>query len=175
MGLDAVEIVMGWERSFGINISNGEAEKIRTPKHSIDLIATKLRVSFSAAPTCLSARAFYHLRRAIVSSSAVSRKKIVPVARIRELFLAETKKVWETVRLASGFDDLSSPGWFSQHNTIADFSKWIVLHHAHQLKQPDEPWSYHEIRSVVRAVVTDVTGTENFGDDADFIRDLRIH
>jgi hypothetical protein len=174
MGLDSVEIVIGWEKSFGINISNTEAEKLRTPKQSIDLITKKLRVSHTSAATCLSARAFYHLRRAILGSTALDRKEIVPHAQIRELFPRDTKRSWETVRVATGFQDLPSPGWFQQHHTVADFSKWIVLHYAHQLKQSDEPWSYHEIRYVVRAVVTDVCGAENFSDEADFVRDIGI-
>ena len=44
MGLDAIEIIMGWEEAFDIKFTNAETEKIRTPRMAIDLIATKLEI-----------------------------------------------------------------------------------------------------------------------------------
>ena len=174
MGLDAVEIVMGWEESFGIKISNEEAEKLRTPKHSIDLIKAKLMVAENTPFACLSARAFYRLRRAILASSAVKRADVSPKTRVRELLPRNRETAWELVRVESGFSELPSAGWLSQHRTVADFTKWIVLHSAHKLKRSDETWSSGEIRYVVRAVVEDVTGAKDFADDADFVRDIGI-
>jgi len=174
MGLDAVEIVMGWEESFGIQVSNEEAEKLRTPKQSIDLIATKLHVDEGARFACPSARAFYRLRRAIRASSVLKRNDITPKAPVRELIPSNRGTVWDAIRIASGFSELPSPGWFSRHRTVGDFAKWAVLHSAHKLKSADEPWTYAEIRGVVRGVVEDVTGAKDFYDDADFVRDIGI-
>jgi hypothetical protein len=143
-------------------------------KQSVDLIKTKLRVAENITSACLSGRSFYRLRRAILASSVVKRNEIRPQARIRELFPRNRHSAWDSVRIASGFRELPSTGWFSQHRTIADFTKWVVLHAAHRLKRPDEPWSYGEIRYIVRAVVEDVTGTKDFADDADFVRDIGI-
>jgi len=35
MGLDTVEILMDWEKAFGIAISNADAERIQTPRLAI--------------------------------------------------------------------------------------------------------------------------------------------
>jgi hypothetical protein len=49
-----------------------------------------------------------------------------------------------------------------------------VANAARDLKRPGELWTLSEIRSVVRAVVTDVTGKNDFKDDDDFIRDIGV-
>ncbi|MFO1440244.1 MAG: acyl carrier protein [Verrucomicrobiaceae bacterium] len=42
MGLDAVELVMAFEETFQVSISDAEAEKLMTPRHVVDLIVSKL-------------------------------------------------------------------------------------------------------------------------------------
>jgi hypothetical protein len=55
---------------------------------------------------------------------------------------------------------------------MGDLTRWTIAHVAKELKRPGEPWTRSEIRSVVRAVVTDVTGVEDFEDDHDFVHDI---
>ena len=51
MGLDAVELVMAIEEEFGIDITDAEAEKLRTPRLLIDFIwAKKLRNELYVKP-----------------------------------------------------------------------------------------------------------------------------
>jgi hypothetical protein len=173
MGLDSVEIVMGWEESFGISIANVEAETLRTPRQSIDLIATKLAVQNGPGRACLTLRAFHRLRHSIASAASVSRDRVRPEARLVDLVSTERRRTWEDVRFICGISSLPAPGWFSPR-TVGDLTRWAVAHAAKDLKQPGEPWTRSEIRSVVRAVVTDTTGVEHFGDDDDFIRDIGI-
>jgi len=45
MGLDIIEIVMGWEAAFGVSVSDEEVMTTRTPRIAIDLIAKKLGTS----------------------------------------------------------------------------------------------------------------------------------
>jgi hypothetical protein len=173
MGLDAVEIVMGWEESFGISIANAEAEALRTPRQSIDLIATKLAAQDEPRRACLTLRAFHRLRNSITSAASVSRDRVRPEVRLRDLVSTERRRTWEAVRSTCGISSLPGLGWFSPR-TVGDLTRWIVAHAAKDLKRPGEPWTRSEIRSVVRAVVTDVTGVEDFEDDHDFIHDIGI-
>lgn len=63
MGLDGVELVMETEKTFGISISNDEAEAIRTPGMLIELIRGKVKQTDERY--CRSQRAFYLLRKAL--------------------------------------------------------------------------------------------------------------
>ena len=96
-----------------------------------------------------------------------------PEARLRELVSAERRRTWEAVRSSCGISSLPGLGWFSP-STVRDLTRWTVTHAAKELKRPGESWTRSEIRSIVRAVVTDVTGVEDFKDDDDFIRDIGI-
>jgi len=64
-------------------------------------------------------------------------------------------------------------GWFSPR-TVGDLARWAVFHAAKDVKRPGEPWTRVEIWGVVRAVVTNVTGVEDFGDDHDFVHDIGV-
>jgi len=89
MGLDSVEIVLGWEDAFQISISDEEAALLSTPAQAIDLIGSK-------------------------------------------------------------------------------------LHAAGSLKASGEAWRRDEIRTVVRGIIAEVNGTDEFNDDDDFVYDLGI-
>jgi len=164
---------MGWEKSFGISIADSEAITLRTPRLAMDLIAIKLAAHEEPGQACLTLRAFHRLRRSISGVDGIARNKIRPQARLGDLIARERRRAWEAVRVACGIPSLPGLGWFSPR-TVGDFTRWIVVHAASKLKQPGERWTRLEIRSVVRAVVTDVTGVEDFKDDHDFIHDIGI-
>jgi hypothetical protein len=173
MGLDSVEIVMAWEESFGIAIADAEAMALRTPRQSMDLVATKLGAQNEARRACLTLRAFHRLRCSITSAASISRDRVRPEARLRDLVSAERHHTWEAVRSSCGISTLPGLGWFTPR-TVGDLARWAVVHAAKKLKRPGEAWTRSEIRSVVRAVVTDVTGVEDFEDDHDFIHDIGV-
>src|SRR5262245_50191926 len=173
MGLDAVEIVMGWEESFGISIADTEAVALRTPRQSIDLIATKLAAQDEVRGACITLRAFHRLRRSIATAAAVPSSSVRLEARLRDLVRTERRRTWDAVRCSCGISSLPGLGWFSPR-TVRDLTRWTVTHAAKELKQPGESWTRWEIRSVVRAVIADVTGVEDFEDDDDFIHDIGV-
>jgi hypothetical protein len=57
---------------------------------------------------------------------------------------------------------------------VGDLTRWAVVHATKELKGPGESWTRSEIRDVVRRVVSDVTGADEFDDDDDFIHDIGI-
>jgi hypothetical protein len=170
MGLDVVEILMGWERAFEISISDDEAVTLRTPRAATDLIARKLAATDSPSQACFTLRAFHRLRTSIASVTSVNRQRIRPSARLKDLV---ARQQWDAIRSNCGIASLPNPGWFSPR-TVADLTRWTVIHASKTLKPASEPWTRAEIRSIVRAVVTDATGIDKFGDDDDFIHVMGI-
>ena len=173
MGLDSVEMVMGWEEAFGISIADAEAEKLRTPREAIDLIASKLGARDMPRSGCLTLRAFHRLRRSMVSAAGVQRAVVRPESRLKDLMGEDRRQRWEAVRSDCGISSLPKLGWFSPR-TVGDLSVWVVANAAKDLKRPEEVWTRGEVREVVRAVVVEQTGVKDFADDADFVRDIGI-
>ena len=177
MGLDSVEIVMLWEESLGVSITNEEAVTLLTPRMAIDLLATKLHSEISISGGCLTLRAFNRLRRAISCAAGVARSEIRPTARLRELVPRRGRRsTWKAVRSASLVTSLPSLtlGLYLAPATVGDLAHWVVAHAAHALKAPHEQWTRSEIRIVVRTVVTEICGARDFSDDDQFIRDIGI-
>ena len=179
MSLDSVELVMSWEESFGISITDAEAETLSTARTAIDLISRKLGAVDTPASCCLTLRAFNRLRHAIATAAAVPRQQIRPDARLRDLLpRAERRAAWDTIRTVSGFSALPSlsggRGWLFLPITLSDAMLWIVAHASRLLKPPDKPWTRGEIRTGVRAAISETSGLKHFSDDDHIVRDLGI-
>jgi len=98
MGLDMIEIVMGWEEIFGVSISDEEVTIVRTPRMAIDLIGKKLGVCGSIQSGCLTSRAFHRIRHAIETAAGTNRNCIRPKSRIRDLVRKDRRRTWAAVR-----------------------------------------------------------------------------
>ena len=96
-----------------------------------------------------------------------------PESRLKDLMGDDRRKRWESVKTDCGISSLPKLGWFSPR-TVGDLSVWAVANEAKALKRPGETWTRSEVREVVRAVVMEQTGVNDFGDEADFIRDIGI-
>jgi len=83
MGLDSVELVMEFEEAFGVELTDEEAIKLRTPGMVIDLVLTKLAVVPQIE--CGSQRAFYLLRRALIEHAGAAREAIRPDSELQSL------------------------------------------------------------------------------------------
>jgi hypothetical protein len=177
MGLDMLEIVIGWEAAFDVSVSDEEAMTTRTPRMAIDLIATKLEGGETMQSACLTFRAFHRLRRAIASTAGIDRNCIRPKSRLRDLVRKDRRKTWATVRKRSQLslpEPLFWTGNWSMPKTMADLTLSIVARDAKELKVREAPWSRSQIRDVVRAVITDVSGTRDFSDDDDFFKNIGL-
>lgn len=99
MGMDGVELVMEAEERFGVQITDAEAERIRTPGMFVDLIFSK--VSKSPERFCRSQRAFYVLRRVFTEKFGVSRSTVRLDAPISSLGIPGTpKSYWPQAQAA---------------------------------------------------------------------------
>src|SRR5262249_16894428 len=80
MGLDTVELVMEVEEAFGITIPDQEAEKIQTVGDLYHYILATLGGPPLTTPGCLSAAAFYRLRRQLMGRFRIERRRIQPAS-----------------------------------------------------------------------------------------------
>jgi len=174
MGLDSVEIVMAWEESFGISISDDEAMTLRTLGLAVDLIAQKLDARDEPQRPCLTARAFHRLRDSIINVANVPRESFRPDARLKALISTDRRHTWQAVGAGCGIASLPIPVWLFLPRTVGDLTRWAVVHATKELKGRGESWTRSEIRDVVRAVVAEVTGAKEFKGDDDFIHDIGI-
>jgi len=175
MGLDSVEIVMNLEESFGISIADQDAAELRTPRMIVDFFTNKLGGIDGPTRSCFTLRAFHRLRTSIISAAGVKRDQVRLDVCLKDLTGPDWRRTMEKVRSISGIDlpKPSSFKWFERH-TVADFTRWIVVHAAKELRRSGEAWTRSDIRSVVRAVITNQLDLEDFGDDDDFVYDLGI-
>lgn len=176
MGLDSVEIVMGWEEAFGISIPDTVACDLITPRHAIDYICGVLAVQRTVEP-CLSMRVFHRLRRALHEVTGTSLKAIRPDSKLRTLFPRATRlRQWRTfksrARLKATVDPWSAFPWGSW--TVEDLVS-PELHGMANSMKPGRAWTRSEVREVVRATVRDQVGiTKRFSDHDEFVRDLGV-
>lgn len=113
MGLDTVELVIEVEEEFNIKIGDRDAEKILTVGQLHDYIVERLPPNspwnvtpagqLTATEPCLTAAAFYRLRRAFAEVSGHARCAIRPTTPIHERIPAwGRRKLWKHARQKLG-------------------------------------------------------------------------
>jgi acyl carrier protein len=113
MGLDSVEIVMRTEDEFSITLTDDEAGAVRTVDDLYRLVLSKLDLT----PSCLSSKAFYRTRQALVASLQVPRRSIRPSSDLESLLPESTRKQrWQEIeeRIDLAFPNLQYPARWRQ-------------------------------------------------------------
>jgi acyl carrier protein len=113
MGLDSVELVMEIEETFGIVIPDAEAEKIQTMGQAYHYILAKMEGPLTTTG-CLSAAAFYRVRRQLMGRFRVERRRIRPAAALEDLIPKEGRQeAWRQLGEALGWrlPALGFPAW----------------------------------------------------------------
>lgn len=114
MGLDTVELVMEVEEAFGITIPDAEAEKIQTIGDLHHYVLARIDGPTLTTPGCLSAAAFYRLRRQLMGRFRVERRRIRPASRLDDLIPSTDRRAeWQRLGECLGWrlPDLVHPGW----------------------------------------------------------------
>ncbi|WP_449420648.1 hypothetical protein [Phormidium nigroviride] len=183
MGLDAVEIVMTWENSFGIEISDDEAIAIATIKQAIDLISSKVNASGGIAGVCLGARAFYRIRQAFYNVGLPRKQIQLDSKWVDILPNIPQKKRQETLNYICDRAGLPKAPAFSFHFgainrriTVRSLVDWAVANYPCSLTSSEERWTHFQVRSVVRSVIRDLAdiSDRDFKDDDAFAYILGI-
>lgn len=109
---DDVDVVYDVERTFGIKLTDAEAERVRHVGELHDLIELKLPAAETRA--CLSQAAFYRLRNAFRSMGwQAPIKPDTPIAVLNELGPDRIRRKWKMLARGANLDlpSLESPVW----------------------------------------------------------------
>jgi|GEM_PF-988573 len=94
MGLDGVELVIATEETFGIKIEDAEASRTVTVGQWYELVCNKLKIE--SQNSCATQKAFYTLRKQIISLLNIKRSEIRPDTLVETIFPLSTRKhIWE--------------------------------------------------------------------------------
>jgi acyl carrier protein len=120
MGLDAVEIILRTEDEFSIAVGDDEAAVVRTVGDLYNLVLSKLDIT----PGCLTSKAFYITRRALVNCLQIPRRSIRPATPLGPLLPDETRRTqWQQIckQIGLATPPLRIPGAVKQHLYISTF------------------------------------------------------
>jgi acyl carrier protein len=120
MGLDTVELVMEIEEAFDISIPDDRASKMLTVGDVYEFILEKTADSTLKSSTCLSAAAFYDLRRH-VRSLGLFHSEIRPKTKLdRVIPLIGRRTHWRNLssRMDLRFPRLGRPSWLALLNCM---------------------------------------------------------
>jgi hypothetical protein len=177
MGLDAIEIIMGWEQAFEIELTDAETENIRTPKMAIDLITSKLEVKENTTDICPIMRTYHRVKQAFQAVLSLQQSQIQADSKLRHLLPQQQRsETWQQIRSYLGVPKLPKISAIPifMPITVQDLVNWLTAHYPSCFLSPDERWTHQQIRTVVRAVVKDVVGTGDFTDDNDFVKEIGV-
>jgi hypothetical protein len=176
MGLDSVELVLAWEESFGISISDTEAEKMFTTRQVVDRIFKKVRTTMPEDSGCLSMRAFLRLRNAF-QLEGVSREAVQPDVKVTTLLPNRKRRdILSGVCERAGLRPLKRLPFGLQFTfgRVRDIVTDAVTGQHESLRWQGCGWSRVQVREVVRAVIHAQLALRRFSDAAEFVKDLKV-
>lgn len=182
MGLDIIEFVLGVEDALGVKIPNHDAARITTPRMLIDYLHGKLPQS--PGPRCLSLRAFYRVRRALVERVNRDRSTLRPGTELLAILPPnDGHRIWMDIGKSLGvthWPRIRGEGWLARTflhgrpRTLGDAAWYIATVVPKALKHPDEGWSWNEVARVVDGQMRHVLGIKDYALDDRFVEDLRL-
>jgi hypothetical protein len=171
MGLDSMQLVMGFEEAFGVEFEDDELERLLTPRMAIDLTVAKLNVSLEArSEICPTLRAYNRLRQASQEVLELPRWCLLPESQLQYLLARyDEPMIWEELRNRVGVPEFPSLrdclGLRSGPASFQGLVDWVVAKYPRAFLDADEVWTVGQVRSVLRAIVRRETGTRRFSDD----------
>jgi hypothetical protein len=177
MGLDAIEIIMGWEQAFDIKLTDAEVKRISTPRMAIDLITTKLTVQENIISISPLARIYYRVRWAFQTVLSLPRHQIKLDSKLRHLLPSQQRSErWQ--RICSYLEVPNLPKIsiipIFMPIRVRDLVEWLTANYPSYFLCPAERWTHPQIRTIVRAVIGNVLGTNKFTDDNDFVQEIGV-
>lgn len=176
MGLDTVELILTWEDTFGISISDAEARSMFNTRQVVAGIFEKVKSEKPEDGGCLALRAFLRLRHCfkehglpahgVRPDTALS--DLLPGAQRRDRLNAVITHARFTPMRRLPFGLQFAAGRL--RDVIAD----IVIRDHTVLRMAGHGWSRRQVRELVRAVVYRQFALRKYSDEARFVKDLGL-
>ena len=176
MGLDSVELILGWEESFGISISDAAARDMRTTNDAIAYIYQKLKDERPEDCGCLSLRAFYRLRGAF-RKMGNAEGPIAPDTKVSRLLPGKDRRDRLREMLHQiGFPPPDRLPFGLQYTSVSvgELVLDAVVKNHGRLRKPGCGWSKQQVREVARAVMAAQLNLRKFSDNARIVKDLGV-
>lgn len=127
MGLDAVELILRVEDQFKISIADDEAAHVRTVGDLFQVVLSKL----DTTPACLSSKAFYRTRQALVECLHVPRRSIRPSTWLDSILPESSRpQIWQELssKLGLTLPPLRNPrNWKNKFQIIGIIVAGVLL------------------------------------------------
>ena len=171
MGLEVMELIIGWETAFQLEFADAEMEKILTPQMAIDMIIERVGAVRGMERICPTHRSYNQVRQALQINLGIERSTIKPRTKLRQLLpKIERQAAWQSICDHIGTPTAPKLTWatgiFFGPSTVQDLADWYAFNHPTQFLENGQPWTYAQVRSIVRAVIRYSSGDYEFSDDA---------
>ena len=176
MGLDSVELVLAWEESFEISLSDAEAEAMFTTRQVTDIIFQKVKSDLPEDEGCLSMRAFFRLRKAF-EEEGVARCSVTPEAKVATLLPSRRRRdLLSAIEVRAGLKPLRRLPFSLQFTfgRVRDIITDAVIEQHACLRLVGHGWSRAQVREVVRAVMFTQLPLRRFSDNSEIVKDLGV-
>lgn len=155
MGLDSVELVMAFEETFQVSISDAEAVTLITPRHVVDLIVSKVGLQDGPQSLSLNDQFTARLRDALLTQG-IEADLITPDQPLEALFPhRETRRAdWQRLKECLQASRWPRLRWFGLSAdfppalpTLRHLAEWLAWESLPQL-------THEELRSLTRGDVS---------------------
>ena len=176
MGLEAVEIVLAAEETFGIAVPDEAATDMLTPADLINFIVS--HVPTVTTEECMTQQMFYRLRKGFRSQVPALLGRFDPDTELaRIVHKDQWPRVWLAVRAAVG--EAGWPESVPWPGLLRDGPKTIrqlIWHLVASLPRPEhgETWPRFRVEAEVRRIIADVLGKKDFRLSAKFVGELGV-
>src|SRR5262245_24979331 len=181
MGLDIVEYVMAVEDAFEVALPHNRLETVRTPRDFAALVAEFIPAADSGP--CLSQRAFYRLRWALLNGTGLPRRAIKSESVLVDLLPAESPtELWAAICCEL---QLPKPlGLRGRHGvlaflgmrptTFANAAGELMMRYPRRLLRAGEGWTASQIHAVLAQLLDREQGISpgSYSVDASYVHDL---
>jgi acyl carrier protein len=181
MGLDTVELVITIEHEFNITIPDADAEALQTCGQLCAYVLRRTNPHPTDRAPCPQARAFYHLRRALMRQLPHPRPAFRPATKLADVMTDPYRDRWPAVAREIGLEHFYSFNRKTQIFFPAAYTRLSDLARRMALPKPYDPPELagpveQQVWQRIRQLVSEQTGVriDDIHPHSHFINDLNM-